>query len=112
MEDKAHERMQQALRLQNELGIRTIEAKAEAFEIEEEARAFTEAMKNAFRPTGVAFVDIWNGIIRPSAATIALSLWVMKLYAQDWLMQDWDITLAGTILGFFFASRELAKRGK
>ena len=112
MEDKAHERMQQALRLQNELGIKMIEAKAVAAEMEEEAKAFTEAMKNAFKPTGIPFVDIWNGVIRPAAASIALGLWVLKLNAQNWVMQDWDITLAGTILGFFFASRELSKRGK
>lgn len=112
MEAQAHQRMQDSLRLQNELGIKTIEAKAEATQMEEEAKAFAEAMKEAFKPTGYPFVDIWNGIIRPSAATIALVLWVLKLYAQNWKMDDWDVTLAGTVLGFFFASRELAKRGK
>ena len=112
LEDKAHERTQASLRLQNELGIKTIEAQAEATELAEEARAFTEAMKDAFKPTGNKVVDIWNGVIRPSAATIALALWVMKLQAQNWKMDDWDVTLAGTILGFFFASRELSKRGK
>lgn len=112
IEDKQHERMQAGLRLQAELGIKTIEAKAEADVLSAEAEAFAEAMKNAFKPTGIFWVDVWNGIIRPAAATIALGLWVLKLNAQSWAMQDWDITLAGTILGFFFASRELAKRGK
>ena len=112
LEDRAHQRMQESLRLQSELGIKMIEAKAEASEMEAEAAAFAEAMKNAFKPTGIFFVDAWNGVIRPSAATIALGLWIMKLDAQHWIMQDWDVTLAGTILGFFFASRELAKRGK
>lgn len=112
LEDKAHERMQASLRLQNELGIKMVEAQAEAAELTEEAKAFTEAMKDAFKPTGIPFVDIWNGVIRPAAATIALGLWVLKLNTQNWAMQDWDITLAGTILGFFFASRELSKRGK
>ena len=32
--------------------------------------------------------------------------------ATNRTMQEWDLTLAGTVLGFFFASRELAKRGK
>lgn len=112
LEDRQHQRMQESLRLQNELGIKTIEAKAEADVMTAEAEAFAEAMKNAFKPTGIFWVDVWNGIIRPAAATIALGLWIMKLNAQNWAMQDWDITLAGTILGFFFASRELAKRGK
>ena len=112
IEDKQHERMQASLRLQNELGIKTIEAKAESAALEADATAFAEAMKNAFKPTGILWVDAWNGIIRPAAATIALVLWVLKLNTQNWAMQDWDVTLAGTILGFFFASRELAKRGK
>lgn len=112
IEDKQHERMQASLRLQNELGIKTIEAKAESAALEADAAAFAEAMKNAFKPTGIFWVDAWNGIIRPAAATIALVLWCLKLNAQNWAMQDWDVTLAGTILGFFFASRELSKRGK
>jgi hypothetical protein len=107
-----HTRTQEMLRLQNELGIQMVEAKAEADIGVEEAEAFTKAMQNAFKPTGWAFVDIWNGIIRPAAATIALTLWILKLNSQNWLMQEWDITLAGTVLGFFFADRSLGKRGK
>lgn len=112
IDDRAHQRNQEALRLQSELGIKTIEAKMEADVATAEADAFVKAMENAFKPTGWAFVDIWNGIIRPTAATIALTLWVMKLYSQNWMMQEWDITLAGTVLGFFFADRSLGKRGK
>lgn len=112
IDDRAHQRMQEALRLQSELGIKTVEAKALADVATAEADAFAKAMENAFKPTGYAFVDIWNGVIRPSAATIALVLWVLKLNTQGWVMQDWDITLAGTVLGFFFADRSLGKRGK
>lgn len=111
-EDRAHQRNQEAMRLQAELGVKTLAARAEADVATEEAAAFTAAMRDAFRPTGNVVVDVWNGIIRPSAATIALGLWVLKLHTQSWSMQEWDITLAGTILGFFFASRELSKRGK
>ena len=107
-----HQRTQEMLRLQNELGIKTVEAKAEADIGVAEADAFVAAMENAFKPTGWAIVDVWNGIIRPSAATIALVLWVLKLSSQGWLMQEWDFALAGTILGFFFADRSLGKRGK
>lgn len=112
IDDRAHQRNQESLRLQSELGIKTIEAKKEADVATAEADAFVKAMENAFKPTGWAFVDIWNGIIRPTAATIALALWVMKLHSQNWMMQEWDITLAGTVLGFFFADRSLGKRGK
>jgi hypothetical protein len=112
IDDRAHQRNQEALRLQNELGIRTIEARMEADVATAEADAFVKAMESAFKPTGWAFVDIWNGIIRPTAATIALILWVLKLSSQGWRMEEWDITLAGTVLGFFFADRSLGKRGK
>lgn len=112
IDDRAHQRNQEALRLQSELGIKTIEAKMEADVATAEADAFVKAMESAFKPTGWSFVDIWNGIIRPTAATIALALWVMKLHSQNWMMQEWDITLAGTVLGFFFADRSLGKRGK
>lgn len=112
IDDRAHQRNQEALRLQNELGIKTIEAKMEADVATAEADAFAKAMENAFKPTGWAIVDVWNGIIRPSAATIALVLWCLKLSSQNWKMEEWDITLAGTVLGFFFADRSLGKRGK
>lgn len=112
IDDRAHQRMQESLRLQNELGIRTIQAKAEADVATEEAEAFRTAMQNAFKPTGYPIVDIWNGVIRPTAATIALVLWVLKLNSQNWKMDDWDVALAGMVLGFFFADRSLSKRSK
>jgi hypothetical protein len=112
LDAQSHARTLEMLRLQNELGVKTIEAQGEANVATAEAEAFEEAMKTAFQPTGITFVDVWNGIIRPAAATIALGLWVAKLYNQNYAMQEWDIALAGTILGFFFASRELGKRGK
>jgi hypothetical protein len=111
LEDRAHQRVQESLRLQSELGIKTIEAQAQAHVDQVEADAFTEAMKNAFKPTGITFVDAWNGIIRPAAATIVLILWCLKLFAQGFIMQDWDLSLAGVVLGFFFANRALG-RGK
>lgn len=112
LDDRQHQRTQEALRLQSELGIKTIEAQAVADVATAEAEAFTRAVEQAFKPSGWAVVDIWNGIIRPSAATIALLLWVLKLNSQQWKMDEWDITLAGTVLGFFFADRSLGKRGK
>jgi hypothetical protein len=111
LEDRAHQRTQESLRLQSELGIKTIEAQAQSHVDQAEADAFTEAMKNAFKPTGITFVDAWNGIIRPAAATIVLVLWCLKLYVQGFVMQEWDLSLAGVVLGFFFANRALG-RGK
>lgn len=112
IDDKAHQRSQEALRLQSELGIKTITAQSVAAVEKAEADAFGIALENAFKPTGFALVDIWNGVIRPLAATIALALWMLKLASQNFKTDAWDMELMGVILGFFFADRSLGKRGK
>lgn len=112
LEDRAHQRTQEALRLQAELGIKTIEAQAQAGVVTAEAEAFTEAMKTAFTPTGVHWVDAWNGIIRPAAASLALVVWFLKLLHQGFAMESYDMEITGVVLGFFFADRSLGKRGK
>jgi hypothetical protein len=112
MDDRAHQRTQEAIRLQSELGVKTIEAQAESNVLTAEADAFTEAMKNALTPTGIYWVDTWNGVIRPAAATIALIMWVSKLWSQNFVMQAYDMEITGVVLGFFFADRSLGKRGK
>jgi hypothetical protein len=108
----AHDREVTIISLQHQLGIRTIEAQREAEVEQEEARAFTEAMKDAFRPTGVWWVDLWNGVIRPAAATVVLVLWIVKLWSQGGKMDAFDMELTCAVLGFFFADRSLGKRGK
>lgn len=114
-----HARNQEAIRLQAELGVKTIQVQAEAdvariaADIERvESEGWASAVANATKLTGIKVVDIWNGIIRPLAATIALVLWVKALNTHGWTMTDWDKELVGVIMGFFFASRELNKRGK
>jgi S-formylglutathione hydrolase FrmB len=112
LDSQSHLRMLENLKLQNELGIKTVEATSASAVSESEANAFNEAMKNAWNPTGIFFVDAWNGVIRPAAATIVLALWVGKLIAQNFRMMDYDMEISGVVLGFFFADRGLAKRGK
>lgn len=112
LDDKAHQRTLEAQRVQSELGIKIIEAQAAAAVDKADADAFGLAVAQAFKPTGYGIVDIWNGIIRPCAATIALTLWVMKLATNGFVMDDWDRELGGAVLGFFFADRSLGKRGK
>lgn len=112
LDDKAHQRALEAQKAQAELGIKTIEAQAVATVGQLEADAFGMAISQAFKPTGYSVVDIWNGSIRPCAATIVLFLWVLKLAANKFVMDDWDRELGGAVLGFFFADRSLGKRGK
>ena len=112
MEAAQHARNLEAIRVQAELGVKTIQVQAEADVGKLETEGWFAAVRQAMQPTGIAWVDAWNGVIRPLAASIAILLWVLALNTQGWKMTDWDMELVGVILGFFFASRELMKRGK
>lgn len=112
IEAAQHARNLEAIKVQADLGVQTIRVQSEADVGKLETEGWFSAVKQAMQPTGVAWVDGWNGIIRPLAASIAILLWVMALNTQGWKMGDWDRELVGVVLGFFFASRELMKRGK
>lgn len=112
LEAAQHARNLESMRLQSEIGVQTIRVQAEADTQRLEIEGWAGAVREAMRPTGVFIVDVWNGVIRPLAASIAILLWVFALNEQGWRMGDWDKELVGVILGFFFASRELSKRGK
>ncbi|MGH8436109.1 MAG: hypothetical protein ACRERX_16900 [Pseudomonas sp.] len=105
----AHERNLAAIKLQAELGVKTIAVQAEADLSRLDATTFGQAVVESMKPTGNVIVDTWNGVIRPLAASIAIYLWVVALNAQGFKMSDWDRELVGVILGFFFATRILAK---
>lgn len=112
LEAGRHTRELERLRVVSDLGIKEIEVKSDA-EIEaKDADAFVEAMKTINVKTGIAWVDAWNGIIRPSAATIALLLWVSWIVQSGFVPTEWDKELVGVILGFYFAHRVFASRNK
>lgn len=112
LEDKAAERQARQIELSHQLGVKTIEVQRDADVMKAEAEAFASALKDAQRPTGITWVDAWNAAVRPSYATFALLLWILKVATQDFTMDDFDIGLLAVIAGFYFASRELSKRGK
>jgi hypothetical protein len=112
LDDKAHARSQDTIRLQAELGVKQIEVQRDAALMQSDADAFTTAMRDAFKPTGVYWVDLWNGVIRPQFAQIALLLWLAKVVGQGFVMDDYDRDMVGAVLGFFIADRSLGRRGK
>jgi hypothetical protein len=112
LEEKRAEQDRDRIRLQHELGVKQIQVQGDVEVAKAEAEAFIEAMKEANRPTGIFIVDVWNGVIRPSYATLALCLWAFKVYTQNFKMDDFDIGMLAVIAGFYFADRSLAKRGK
>lgn len=112
LENARAEREMARIKLQAELGVKEIQIQADAALSKTEAEAFVEAMKGAFKPIGIKWVDAWNGTIRPAMATVALLLWCYALWRASGAMGDWDRELVAGILGFYIADRTLAKRGK
>lgn len=111
--DKArHEQDCERVRLQYELGVKEIMVKADADIERAEADAFVAAIAAANKPTGIVWVDAWNGCIRPLTATIALLLWLSAMAVENWQMTDWDKELIAVAIGFYFANRELARGRK
>ena len=107
-----HARQQELIQLQHRLGIEHIQVAGDIALEKEAAVAFTKAMEVANKPTGVRWVDAWNGMIRPSAATFGLALWIGNVVKAGFVLVDWDKDLIGAVLGYFFADRSLGKRGK
>lgn len=112
LDDARHARDLEQMRVANELGLKTIEVQKDAAIAAGELDAFTKAIEAAARPTGIKWVDAWNGSIRPSYATVALILWLVKVAAQGFTMDAFDAELLAVVAGFYFADRSLGKRGK
>jgi hypothetical protein len=112
LDDARHARDIEQMRLANELGLKTIEVQKDAAIAQGELDAFNKAIEAAARPSGIQWVDAWNGSIRPSYATVALALWLVKVAAQGFKMDAFDAELLAVVAGFYFADRSLGKRGK
>lgn len=107
-----HARHMEAIKVQAELGVKSITAQSEADIEKLAAEGWAGAVQTAAKPIGVAVVDIWNGVVRPFLATVAILLWIAALVSQSFVMTDWDKELCGAVLGFFLADRALTRRGK
>jgi hypothetical protein len=112
IEKQQHIRTIQLLEKHSELGIKTIERQSIANINETDAEAFKCAVSDRFKRSGIKWVDAWNASIRPQYAEVALILWAIKIIAQGGTMDEFDLTLCASIVGFFFADRALLKRGK
>jgi hypothetical protein len=104
-----HARQQESIRLQAQLNVQQVQVQGDADVAKLEAQAFTEAMKSANVQTGVRWIDGWNGSIRPSAATVAVLLWLLKVIKAGLVLTAWDENLVASVLGYYFADRHIAK---
>ncbi len=102
----------EALKLQAELGVKVIEAQREADLDRTDVGAWADAVAAVGRSTGIKFIDVWNGSIRPALATLAMLVIVFEIVQNGFILSDWDRELVGAILGIYVADRSLARRGK
>ena len=112
LEAERHGRDMARITLQHDLKVTEVKVVGDVQVQKAEADAFVEAMKNASKPTGIQWVDAWNGCIRPITASLALGLWAFAFFNNDFVMTDWDRDLMGVAIGFYFADRSLSKRAK
>lgn len=109
-----HARTLQSLKLQGDLGVKTIEVQAAGAVDQLEAEGWLEAVKATGRATGVRWVDAWNSSIRPGVATwgvVVLTAEVARHYTKVEVDEGTRSVIYG-FLGLFAADRSLGKRGK
>lgn len=107
-----HARNLEAIRVQADLGVKVIEARMDAALAEVETNAWAQAVADVGKQTGVKFLDIWNGSIRPALATMAMLVVIIQFIMAGLVLDDWTRELVGAILGIYVADRHLSKREK
>jgi hypothetical protein len=112
LDAEQHARHQEAIRTQAELGVKVIQVQRDADLDRIDASAWAEAVASVGKQTGIKFLDIWNGSIRPLLATLAILVVVFEIMRNGFVLSDWDKELVGAILGIYVADRSLSRRGK
>ena len=107
-----HARNLESIRVQADLGVKTIQVQAQAALNQVEADSWGQLVAGTARQTGIPFIDIWNGIIRPLLATLAILVVVGQIASNGFVLTEWDRDLVAAILGIYLADRQLSKRGK
>lgn len=112
MDAEQHERNMAAIKLQADLGVKVIEAQRDAAVTQLETDAWLAAVRDVGKQTGIKFLDIWNGSVRPLLATLAIAVVVAEIIRNGFALSDWDRELVAAILGIYVADRSLMKCGK
>lgn len=111
IDSKIHERNLESLRLQNDLGIKTITVQADSAVRQIETTAWLEVVKNTAKKSGVKWIDGWNAVIRPLVATWSILMITASEFAL-FVMSENSWMVASAALGIYLADRTLFKRGK
>ena len=98
--------------MQADLGVKVIEAQRDSAVAQIETDAWLAAVRDVGKQTGIKFLDIWNGSVRPLLATLAILIVVAEVVATGFILSEWHKELVAAILGLYVADRSLTKRGK
>ena len=112
LDARQFDRNQAAIKLQAELGVKTIQVQAESAIGQVEVDAWSKVVESTTKLTGIKWLDGWNGSIRPLLATLAILCVVGEVVAHGFQLNDWNREIIALILGIYLADRQLAKRGK
>jgi hypothetical protein len=107
-----HAQQLEMVRVQAEAGVQVIRVRGEADVATAEASAWVEAVRATTKPTGVRWIDGWNGSIRPALATLAGLLIAGDFIAAEFVLSDQNRAIVSAGLGVFLADRALGYRGK
>jgi len=112
LDEAAHKRNLEALKVQSDMGIKVIEVQRDADLDRIDASAWDRTVDAVGKMTGIAFIDVWNQSVRPLLATLAILFVCFEIMDHGFTLTDWDRELFGAILGIYVADRSLAHRGK
>lgn len=112
LDAETHTRNMTSIKLQSDLGVKTIEVQRDADLARLDVDAWRSAVEGVGKTTGIRFLDIWNGSVRPLLATLAIVAVIAEIAVAGWALSEWDRELLGAILGIYVADRTLGKRSK
>lgn len=112
LEAAQHARNLEAIRVQADLAVKTIEVQSDAKLSEIDAQAWADAVGSVGRTSGNKFIDIWNGAVRPFLATVAIGILLIEIISNNWMPTEHVLVIADAVLGIYVADRTLGKRGK
>lgn len=107
-----HARNLEAIKVQADLGVKTIEVQSQAALAATDADVFRTAVEAVGKPIGIKWVDAWNATIRPLLATAAIVVLGQEIIANGGTPTPHVLLICDAILGIYVADRSLAKRGK
>lgn len=107
-----HARNLEAITIQAQLGVKTIEVQAAAAIGEIEAEGWLAVVNATTKTVGIAWIDGWNAVIRPGVATWAIIMMTLGELGVVAALSENTIAVCGVALGIYLADRSLMKRGK